>query len=396
MPGPYPLPSLAAQVTPTGITAPSFEDILLSLIATMQSIFGSDIYLGPDSQDYQMLAAFAMAINDQNQTLIAVYNGFLPSFAQGAELSALVKINGLQRIPGTASTAQLTITGVVGTTIVDGVVQDANGNLWDLPASVVIPLSGSIVVTATCETVGAIAAASNTITKIVTVVAGWQSVTNLASATQGVATESDAALRQRQAQSTALPSQTPLQAILAAVANVSGVTRYAAYENDTGTPDSNGVPGHSISVVVQGGSVAAVALAIEEKKAPGTGTYGTTSQTVSDPAGLPITINFYELVDVSIYVSLTIKALPGYVSTTGAAIIAAIVAFINGLAIGQEVFYNWIWGPASLAGTPLETTFRITALTIGTSPSPVGTADLPIPFNEAASSATANVVLTVT
>jgi len=395
MPGPYPLPTLAAQVTATGVTAPSFEDILLSLIATMQSIFGSDIYLPPDSQDYQMLAAFAMSINDANQAFIAGYNGFLPTFAQGAGLSALVKINGLRRQAGTNSTAEIQIVGVVGTVIINGAVEDTNGNVWDLPEVVTIPISGEITVTATCAEPGAITAAANTITEIVTVVLGWQSATNPAPAIVGVAPESDAALRRRQSQSTALPSLTPLQAILAAVANVSGVDRYAIYENNTGTPDSNGVQGHSIAVVVEGGSVTQIAQVIEQTKSPGTGTYGTTSETVEDPAGLPITIKFFELVDVPIYVSVTIQPLEGYVSTTGAALIAAIVAFIEGLAIGEEVFYNWIFGPASLYGSPLQLTYRVTAITIGTAPAPVGTADIPIPFNEAASCATANVVLTV-
>src|SRR5438270_9403277 len=147
MPGPYPLASLAAKIGPSGITAPSFNDILQSLIATFQSIFGSDIVLTPDTQDGQWLAVIAMAINDANQTMIAIYNGFLPTYAQGAGLSALVKINGIRRIPSTNSTATVTITGTVGTVINNGIVQDANGNLWNLPASVLIPVSGTINVT---------------------------------------------------------------------------------------------------------------------------------------------------------------------------------------------------------------------------------------------------------
>lgn len=402
MPGPYPLSTLSAQVTPAGITAPAYSDIYLSLIASMQGIFGSDIYLTPDSQDGQMIAVFAMAINDQNQTMIAIYNGFLPTFAQGAGLSALVKINGLQRESGTNSTAQLTIAGVAGTTITDGVVRDQNGFLWDLPATVTIPDSGAITVTATCTTEGAINAGANTINTLYTVVAGWQTATNPAPATAGVNIESDAALRQRQSKSTALPAQTPLQSILAAVANTPGVSRYAIYQNDTGTIDSNGVPGHSIAVVVQGGDSVAVAQTIETTKNPGTGTYGTTSEIVDDPAGVPIQINFFELVNVAIYVSLTITPLEGYVSATGDQLIAAIVAFINALPIGQEVYYSWIYGPAQLygvpalpGGIPLQETYVITALTIGTAPSPVGTSNIPIPFNEAASCVAGNVVLTV-
>jgi len=395
MPGPYPLPTLSAQVTATGISAPSYNDILLSLIASMQAIYGSDIYLTPDTQDYQMLAIVAAAINDQNNALIAAYNNFAPSFAQGVGLSALVKINGLAREPATNSTAQLVLVGVAGTVILAGIAQDVNGNLWNLPLNIVIPNSGTITVTATCQTAGAVTAPANTIIQINTVILGWQSVDNPTSATVGVSVETDAALRTRQSQSTAIASQTPLSAILAAIANVTGVTRYAIYENNTGVTDSNGVPGHFISLVVQGGDTTAVATTIESKKSPGTGTYGTTNITVTDPAGVPITITFFELANVNIYVSVNIHALTGYVATTGTALVNAIVAFINSLAIGQELYYDWIFGPATLYGNPLGTTYKILSITIGLSPSPVGTADIPIAFNQAAACTAGNVVLTV-
>src|SRR5208282_3528191 len=159
----------------------------------------------PDSQDYQMLAIFSAAINDQNNTMIAAYQGFLPTYAQGAGLSSLVKINGLARETATNSTAQLVITGVVGTTITGGFAQDTNGNLWSIPTTT-IPESGEITVTATCQTPGAVSAAANSINIINTVILGWQTVTNPAIATVGVSAETDAALRQRQAISTSLPA----------------------------------------------------------------------------------------------------------------------------------------------------------------------------------------------
>ena len=390
----YPLATLSAQVTPSGITAPSYNDILLSLVASMQAIYGADIYLTPDTQDYQMLAIVAAAINDQNQAMIAAYNGFEPTFAQGVNLSSLVKINGLMREPATNSTAQIVIVGVVGTAISGGVIEDANGNLWSIPDTT-IPSAGTITVTATCQTPGAIAAASNTINQINTIIRGWQTATNPSVATIGVDVESDAALRTRQAVSTAIASETPLEGILAAVANVTGVERYAIYENDTGTTDANGVPGHSISLVVKGGDSTDVATTIERKKSPGTGTYGTTAVTVEDPAGLPITIKFFELADVDIYVSVTIHPLDGYVASTGTALVNAIVDFINNLAIGQDLYYDWLFGPATLYGNPLGLTYRILAMTVGLTPSPVGTGDISVAFNEAAASDASKVLLTV-
>ena len=169
----------APTISAAGISAPAYADVLAFLQAQYQLIYGADVYLGPDSQDGQFLAIIAAAINDANAVAILIYNSFAPSTASGAALSNQVAINGLQRLVPTNSTADLLITGQAGATIANGSVTDANGNTWNLPASVVIPVGGSITVTATCAVQGAIAAPAATITQIATPTLGWQTVTNV-------------------------------------------------------------------------------------------------------------------------------------------------------------------------------------------------------------------------
>jgi uncharacterized phage protein gp47/JayE len=391
----YPLPTLAAQVTSSGCTAPSFNDILLSLIATVESIFGSDIYLTPDTQDYQLLAVVAMGINDTNQTIIATYNNFIPAGSQGAGLSSLVKINGLQRESGSNSTVIVTVVGVVGTQIVDGIVQDTNGNQWVLPTVVVIPLAGQIDVTATCLTVGAVVAAAGTVNKIITGFLGWQSVNNANAANVGIGTETDSALRQRQAKSTALPGITPLQSIIAAVGNIPNVTRYKVYENDTSQPDGNGIPGHSIAVVVKGGDTLVIAQTIEATKNPGTGTFGTITEVVEDPKGLPIAIHFFPLTSQQIFFLIQITALEGYVSTTGDLIISTLIAAVTSLPIGSTAYYNWLLAAASLPGQAVGETFVITGFFMDLFSNPTDTSDIPVTFSSAADTSLPQITLTV-
>jgi uncharacterized phage protein gp47/JayE len=324
---------------------------------------------------------------------IAVYNSFFPAFAQGVGLSALVQINGINREVPTSSTAQLSLAGVVGTVIQGGIARDTNGNLWNLPTPVTIPISGAITVTATAQQPGAITAAANTINQLYTIINGWQSVNNPADAVPGAPVESDAALRQRQAKSTALPSISPLDAILAAVANSGGIGRYRGYENNTNVTDANGIPRNSIAIVVEGGDANTIALTIEQKKAPGTGTYGTSAVQVIDAEGLPVLIKFFPLIETPIYVQVNIATYTGYVSTTSIAILNAVVNFIQGLAIGQAVRYNWIVAVASMIGTPLGLTFDVTSITMGTGPGSLGSADIPIAFNAAAQCSTSNVTV---
>jgi len=392
--GTYPLPTLAAQVTATGISAPAIEDIINSRVATYQGIYGSDVLLDEDDQDYQAMAVECAAINDTNQLAIAVYNSFLPGYAQGVGLAALVQINGLKKEGATNSSATLVIGGAVGTIIQNGQAIDTNQNIWLLPSLVEIPVSGSITVAATAQQAGSIAAIAGAINRPYTIINGWQTVTNPEPAEPGEDVEQDAALRARQQQSTALPSQTPLDAILAAVANSGGIGRYTIYENNTRVTDANGQPGNSVAVVVEGGNSTAIAGVIQLKKAPGIGTYGTTSVAMVDQKGVPITINYFELTEVPIYAAMTIQPLAGYVATTGAAAVAALVAFLSGLSIGEEVYYNWLLGIAGLSGSPLAQTFVITSLTIGTSLGALSNSNIPIAFNAGATCSTGNVTLT--
>jgi uncharacterized phage protein gp47/JayE len=391
----FPLPTLAAQISATGISAPLFENIVASEVATEQGIYGSDILLDPDDQDFQRLAIRCVAINDTNNLAIAVYNSFFPGFAQGVGLAAIVQINGLQKDAGGFSTAVLTIAGVVGTVIQAGVARDTNGNLWNLPSPVTIPISGSINVTATAQLPGAIAAAAGTINQTFTILNGWQSVTNPDPAAPGNPVEDDAELRARQAESTALTSISPLDSIIAAVGNSGGgIARFVVLQNNTRQTDSNGIPGNSIAAVVEGGNATSIAQAIQQTKAPGVGTFGTTSIPLVDQKGLPITISFFELTEVPIFVAMTIQPLTGYVSSTATAAVNALVAFLNALEIGEEVFFNWLLSVASMSGSPLGQTYVITSFTIGIAADALSNANIPITFNAAAQGNAANVIVT--
>lgn len=386
----------APTISSTGISAPTYADVLAYLQAQYQSIYGADIYLGNDSQDGQFLAVIAAAINDANAAAIAIYNSFSPATGQGAALSSNVKINGIAREVPSYSTVALTITGQAFAVINNGVAKDASGNRWLLPSTVTIPIGGSTTVTATCEAVGAVAAPIGTVTGIATPTLGWQAVTNAAAATPGAPVESDAALRFRQSISTALPSLTVLDGIVGAVAGLAGVTRYAAYENDTDSTDVNGIPGHNLSMIVEGGDVLAIAAAIAAKKPPGTPTYGTTSQTVIDTYGNVIPIKFYRPTEVAIAAAITIKGLAGYNADIGAQLVGAVAAYINALKIGASVLLTRLYLPANLSGNINGMTFEVTGLAISKKPATPTSADVTIAFNEVASCAVSDIALTVT
>lgn len=389
---------LSAAVTASGISAPDYQTILSTITEYFQQIYGTDAYLEPDSKDGQMVALVALAIHDANNTAIQVYNSFSPSSGMTDALTRNVKINGIARKAATNSTVDVTLTGTAGTTITNGSVKDANGVIWNLPASVNIDVSGAVTVTATCANSGAVAAVAGSITKINTPTRGWTAVSNASAATVGSAAETDAQLRVRQAQSVAIPALTPFDTVDGAIANVTGVTRHKLYENDTGAVNSDGIPAHSIAAIVDGGDVTDIAQTIRGKKGQGVATYGSTTVTVLDKYDNPHAISFSRSTDVPIYVAITLKVFTGYTTQIGEQIKQAIADYINSLKIGDDVLLSRIYSPANLGVVSGGNAkyYDINALTIGKSASSQAAANIVTAFNESASCSTANIALTVT
>jgi uncharacterized phage protein gp47/JayE len=361
--------TLAATVTPAGIVAPTHADILASLQDQFRTIYGADVYIAPDSQDGQFLALLATAIHDCNDAAVAVFNAFAPQYAQGTHLSALVKLNGLARLLPSYSSAVGLVVGQVGTVIKGGNVKDSNGNVWNLPAEVVIPPAGQINVTVTAAEAGALFAPAGQISKIGTPVRGWQSFVSTSDAVPGAPVESDAALRKRQARSTQQAAQGPLDALVGALTNLEGVTHLRVYENSTAAADPYGIPARSIAVVVEGGDASAIAQTIGQKKAPGPGTFGTTHVTYTDPvSGIPYAINFFVCDTAPILVKVGISGLDGFRAETVDDIKASIANHINAYAIGADVEFARMWAPIYLNGAPDSQTYRIDSIAIGTDP----------------------------
>lgn len=372
--------SLAIQITAAGATIPTYAEVLTSLQNSFYAIYGADAYIAPDSQDGQLLAVFAEAITDCNQGALAAYLSRSPSTAQGAGLSSVVKINGIAKKAASFSSVDVLLVGQIGAAINSGVVEDTNGNKWLLPLSVVIPPAGQVTVTATAQNLGAVTAVAGSVTRIVTPTFGWQTVTNPTAAAPGAPVESDAALRQRQADSVANPALTVLESTTGQLKELDGVTGVKPYENDTRVTDSNGIPGNTISMVVEGGDAQAIVDAIARKKTPGTGTYGTSSGISIDSNGVPNTIRFFRPTITAMAIEMRIQAVAGYTSAIGATLKAALAAYGSSRGIGGTVF-NWE-EYATVRDATDATTFKVLSISQGALGGALTPVDLVPAFNQ--------------
>ena len=395
------MPYFKPYIDGAGLHIPNYNDILEDIIAEMKRIFGDDIYLENDSMDYQMLSIFALKQYDTLQAIAQAYNSRSPQTAIGTGLDAVVMINGIKRKSAGHSTCQVQIIGTPYTQIKNGAVKDKAGLTWDLPAEVTIGTDGTLTTVVTCREIGAVTALPGDIDSIETPTFGWVSVTNEVAASPGQPVETDAELRRRQTVSSALPSQTLLEGTIAGIASVDGVTRYKVYENDTNdntVTERNplGLPAHSITAVVEGGSDLDVASQIRIRKGVGCYTNGTTEVDVIGEYDVINKIRFYRPTYIPVDVTVDIKPYNGYTTYTVDIIKQNIKDYIDNLSIGDDLAVSLLCYAALSANANMSNpTFSITALKAGKHGEVQAGNDIITAFNEVLQGSLENITVNV-
>jgi hypothetical protein len=313
-------------ITPTGLEVATQAELLANFTAQFQAIYGADINLDPDSPDGQMINIFIQAILDVEDLIAQVYNGFDPDNAIGVVLDQRCAINGIQRQAGTFSTTDVTVTTNQGVTLsglnqtVNPVytVSDSAGTQWQLVNTSVIGGAGANVLLFQAANPGQVLSIPNTITVPVTIVLGVTAINNPSSQINiGLNEESDAALRIRRQKSVSLGSQGYLAGLYAALLNVTGLSFAFVEENNTGSTNADGVPGHSIWVIVAGsGTAADIANAIYTKRNAGCGIYSTgsgtsVSFTITQVDGSPFVVVWDTVVSQNLFIRFTLTSLDG-------------------------------------------------------------------------------------
>ncbi len=333
----------------TGLQTATRAELVAYFTTQYQTIYGADINLGSDTPDGQMMNIFIQAILDVEDLLVQIYNMFDPDNAVGVILDQRVAINGIQRQAGTYTITPITVVvsqsvNLYGLDQSDQpvyTVSDNAGNLWQLKITVLGVIAGTHVYSFQAATPGANLTVPNTITVPVSIVLGVTSVNNPTTYTSlGTNEESDAVLRVRRQQSVSLTSQGYLAGLLAALENINGVTQAFVYENTSGVTDGDGIPGHSIWVIVAGsGANADIANAIYTKRNAGCGMFGGVSYTITQVDGSSFIVYWDIIVPQDIFIFFTATSINGTVAPNIAAIRAGLVtSFVPG--VYEEVNVN--------------------------------------------------------
>jgi len=270
------------KFTPDGIQVQTFQEIYDELAAGYRAIYGEDINLDPDSPDGQRVAIEAQLVLDAQSFGALEYNQRDPDFALGQSLNSLVKLAGITRRPATRSQVDVEVTTDRPLTLPeDYAVEDDLGQAWTtLNATDII--AGETTVTLFAETFGAVEADPATVVNPVTVVIGVLSVTNDLPAVVGIDEETDQELRVRRNRSLETPQSSSTGRLFTALANLPNVTDVVVYENDTDITDADGIPAHSLWVVVEGGAVADIVESMTKNKTGGKGMVGAVTGTFNE------------------------------------------------------------------------------------------------------------------
>jgi uncharacterized phage protein gp47/JayE len=314
----------------SGLTIQTTPEIIAEILdgapgyPGMRQIYGADINVEANSPDGQMVNIIAQAKTDVLELSQQIYNSFDPDKAVGTSLDARCAINGVIRNAGTKTIQNVVVTTDraltlpgLDTSVTPFTVADTSGNQYQLVSTYAFVGAASTALVFQAALIGAVSSLPNTIISIVTVTLGVTAVNNPATyTTLGLNEETDYALRIRRQKSVALPSQGYLEGLIGALLDTTDVTEAVVYENDTNTTDANGIPGHSIWCVVEGGTNSAVANAIYVKRNAGCGMKGSVTVPVLQADGSFFSIKFDRPTSEDLYISFDIVAVTGSVDAS--------------------------------------------------------------------------------
>ena len=380
----------------SGLTIETYEEIVEALGDAQQAMseLGATWVTSPDSPQGQLNAVFADALRQLQEALLALYQAMDRSSATGQLLVNLSLITGTEKRFATPATVTATVNLNAGVTLLAGSQANVDGdtdivfatdedvtNTGGSPANVDVEMSAVIAGSAAF-------AAAGTLTEITTPVAGWNSVTNAEDSVSGLDDETDPELRQRGLRELSSRGSANIDAIVAAVSAVTGVTDLQGYENTDDDTNGDGLPGNSLEIVVLGGDDDEIAQAIWDSKPAGILSYGADDGEAIDASNHIQTVRFSRPTNVNIYLTFAnMDTDTSYVGDTAfkADLVQAAEEFFE---VGDDVLFTRVISLAyGIQGV------RNFDLTLGIAASPTLTTDITIGVRQLASFDTTRVAV---
>lgn len=300
----------------TGFSADDVASVRAEVAQAWKQAFKSDgtaeLNTEPETPAGQIIDSQTASIVQKDSEVLYLANMINPLKATGIFQDALAEIYFLQRKPAIPSSAVIKCTGLPGTVIPVSaqVMSAADDTIWQNTEAVTIGADGTCECTFECQSAGLISAAAGTLSRINTMVAGWDTAINEAAAVVGQNAETQGAFEARRYASVGLNSRGTIAAVYARVANCANVVSCIVRENKTNMPievDGYFIKAHSIFVSVVGGSDEDIAEAIYKSCSAGCDYNGNTTVSVTDSATKAVeNVTFYRPDEYDVYVKVTL------------------------------------------------------------------------------------------
>ncbi len=247
---------------------------------------------------------------------------------------------------------------------------------------------------ATATETGPLTANSGTITEFVTPVGGWLGVINLLDATPGRNQMSNAELRELREVELAKRGTGPVAAIEADIlneANVPGVITVTVFNNTSDFTDGDGVPPHSVEVLVMGGEDQDIWNTLHRSVGGGIRTHGTEVGTALDRRGRPHTYKFSRTEEVEIWIEMTVERDPTQAPADLETLIKdAIIAWGGDQTNGKNSVAKRLAGLAFVHDSVLD----VLDISIGSAPAPTSDATVEINARQIAAYDSSRIAIT--
>lgn len=295
-------------VTASGFVRKTLPEIRDDIRARLRAEFGDSFPLDAASVGGQVEGVFSAAVDELWELAQATYSARDPDAATLAQQDQVGALTGTLREPAKRSTVTWLATGTPGSTIAIGkVVKTAAGDRFQVTTATAVGAGGTVSVEMESVEYGPVPALAGTLTVIETPMSGVASGANPLDAVLGSAEEGDAAYRVRREAELRAAGAAAVDPIAARVLRVADVVAARVFNNRTDTADGDGLPPHSVEVLVSGGDDEEVRASIFAAVAAGTQTHGTNTGTVTDAAGGLHTIKFSRPDELDVWIKVTLE-----------------------------------------------------------------------------------------
>jgi uncharacterized phage protein gp47/JayE len=298
----------------TGLSADSTAEIKQAIVDDWNAVFSDeDATLNTESESPagQIIDSEAVLVTAKDAALLELMNQFNPKTASGIFQDALGAIYFLARKTAQPTVVTCQVTGLQGTQIPQGsIIENDDGIRLQSLGTVTIGSSGTADVEFATIDKGAIPIGEETCNKIITVIAGWDTVTNASAGALGQIVESRSVFETRRALSVAKNSHGSRLSLQGALSALDGVLDCLVLENKTDqTVTQQGISmiSHSVGICIYGGEDDDIAETIYNKLDAGCGTNGETTVTYISSDTAVNSYKIYRPAPTDIYIDVTIN-----------------------------------------------------------------------------------------